>query len=76
MKKPNVFSPRGQHHKAPLPPCGLTWTFCEPPLPPSGPHGLRMTPKVSDKLLGQLLALLAAKLKTACTKLVFVPRSL
>ena len=32
--------------------------------------------KVSDKLLGQLLVLLAANLKTACTKLVFVPRSL
>ena len=32
--------------------------------------------KVSDKLLGQLLVLPAAKLKTACTKLVFVPRSL
>ena len=44
MKKPNAFSPRGQHHKAPLPPCGLTWTFHEPPLPPSGPRGLRMTP--------------------------------
>ena len=44
MKKPNAFSPRGQHHKAPLPPCGLTWTFCEPPLPPRGPHELRMPP--------------------------------
>ena len=32
--------------------------------------------KVSDKLPGQLLVLPAAKLKTACTKLVFVPRSL
>ena len=32
--------------------------------------------KVSDKFLGQLLVLPAAKLKTACTKLVFVPRSL
>ena len=32
--------------------------------------------KVSDKLLGQLLVLPVAKLKTACTKLVFVPRSL
>ena len=32
--------------------------------------------KVSDKLLGQLLVLLAAKLKTACTKIVYVPRSL
>ena len=34
MKKPNVFSPRGQHNKVPLLPCGLTWTFGEPPLPP------------------------------------------
>jgi hypothetical protein len=32
--------------------------------------------KVSDKLLGQLLVLPAAKLKSACTKIVFVPRSL
>ena len=32
--------------------------------------------KVSDKLLGQLLVLPAAKLKTACTKLVYAPRSL
>ena len=32
--------------------------------------------KVSDKLLEQLLVLSAAKLKTACTKLVYVPRSL
>ena len=31
---------------------------------------------VSDKLLGQLLVLLVAKLKTACTKLVYVQRSL
>ena len=30
---------------SPPPPCGLTWTFHEPPLPPSGPHGLRMPPK-------------------------------
>ena len=32
--------------------------------------------KVSDKLHGQLLVLLAAKLKTACTKLLYVARSL
>ena len=32
--------------------------------------------KVSDKLLGKLLVLPEAKLKTACTKLVYVPRSL
>ena len=45
MGKSDVFSPRGQHHKPLPPPCGLSWTFCEPPLPPSGPHGLRMAPK-------------------------------
>ena len=32
--------------------------------------------KVSDKLLGQLLVLPAAELRTACTKLVYGPRSL
>ena len=32
--------------------------------------------KVSDNLLGQLLVLPAAKLKTVCTKLVYVQRSL
>ena len=32
--------------------------------------------KVSDKLLGQLLVLPAAKFKTACIKIVYVPRSL
>ena len=32
--------------------------------------------KVSDKLLGQLLVLPAAEHRTACTKLVYGPRSL
>ena len=32
--------------------------------------------KVSDKLLGQLLVLPAAKLKTACIKIVYAARSL
>ena len=41
---------------SPPPPCGLTWTFHEPPLPPSGPHGLRMTPYgIFQNFAGMLL---------------------
>ena len=46
MGKNDVFSPRGQHHKPPSLLMDFRGLFVNPPSPPSGPHGLRMAPKM------------------------------
>ena len=38
-------------YQPPLPPCGLTLTFLQPPSPLTGPHGLCMPPTLVCKCL-------------------------